>query len=316
MSALELLPDAGTSVRCAEFSREIGLDPGGTALAVDEILVADVALPWPKPVFASHDFAEVPAWTGAAAGAGRRVRVLAGVPRGDIDGARVVVHSRPYRGAPVLGRAEHRCDPGDVPALLRSLLLDGLESSPRTEMDVEAPPEEMLICTQGSHDLCCGSFGTRLVLDLDGVRPGLVVTRVSHTGGHRFAPTGMTLPDGRMWGGLAIDQLVAILDRSVPPSSVAGLCRGWTGAAAGPAQIAERAVFAVVDEWSFDTLPRQVEVVAEADGVSTVLVRCDGRRWEVEVAVGREVPTIACGEPGGLPAKPGREYRVTRIREQ
>ena len=314
MSALDLLPDADVSIKCADFSRDIGLDPGGTALAVDEIIVADIPLPWPKPVFDRDGYRDVPAWIRAATEAGRQVRVLGAVPLEDIADARVVVHRRSHRGAPRLDRVEHRVARDEVPELLRSLLTVGLDASTDTEVDVGELTAEVLICTQGSHDLCCGSVGTRFVQDVARARPGLVLRRVSHTGGHRFAPTGATLPDGRMWGGLEVDQLLAIIDRSVRPSAVAGMCRGWTGAAAGPAQMAERAVFELVDDWSFDARTRQVEVLAEVDGISKVLVGVDDRSWEVDVVVGREVPTIACGEPGGLPAKPGLEYRVLDVR--
>ena len=80
MTTIELLPDPDVSVRCAEFSRQIALDPGGTALAVDEIIVADVPLPWPKPVFDRDGFEDIPKWVRVAADQARPVRVLAGVP--------------------------------------------------------------------------------------------------------------------------------------------------------------------------------------------------------------------------------------------
>lgn len=314
MTTIELLPDPDVSVRCAEFTRQIALDPGGTALAVEEIIVADVPLPWPKPVFDRDGFESVPEWVRVAADQGRPVRVLAAVPLDDIADARVVVHRRPRVGAPRFDRVEHHVAPHDVPGLLRTLLTGGPDASTATEVVVGELAEELLICTQGSHDLCCGSIGTRFAQQVGEARPGLVLRRVSHTGGHRFAPTGVSLPDGRMWGGLEIDQMLAILDRSGRPSSVAGFCRGWTGAAVGPAQMAERAVFELVDDWSFDAQARQVEVVAEVDGMFTVLVGAGNRWWEVDVDVGRSVPTIACGERGGLPAKPGREYRVVDLR--
>jgi hypothetical protein len=310
---LELAPEADASVRCAEFSRRIGLDPGGSALAVDEVIVADVALPWPKPVFAREDLRAVPVWTTTAQAAGRRVRVLAAVPLAGGVG-RVVVHSRPHVGAARFDRVEHRVGPEQVPGLIEALLVDGPGASPDTQVETDLPAEELLICTQGSHDLCCGSIGTRFVQVIESARPGLAVRRVSHTGGHRFAPTGMSLPDGRMWGLLGVDEMISILDRSVRPSRVAHLCRGWTGADEGPPQMAERAILGLVDDWSFDTLVRHVDVIADGDGTTTVLVGAGGQQWEVSVAIGREVPTIACGEPGGLPIKPGLEYRIAGIR--
>ena len=312
MTAVEL-PGTDVSVRCADFSRQIRLDPGGTAFAVDEIIVADVPLPWPKPIFAGDGLTAVPALVERARDHGRRVRVLGAVPVEHGDG-RVVVHSRGYVGDPRFGRVEHRVAPDLVPELLEALLVDGLGSVPETEAEVDTFAAEVLVCTQGSHDLCCGSIGTRFALDIEAARPDVLVRRVSHTGGHRFAPTGVTLPDGRMWGMLDIDQMLGILDRSVRPSSVADRCRGWTGAAMGPAQVAERAVFSLVDDWEFDDRPRQVEVVEENDGRARVLVGGFEWWWEVDVSVAREVPTIKCGAPGGLPLKPGREYRVDDVR--
>ena len=302
MTAIEL-PDSDTSVRCTDFSHQIRLDPGGTAFAVDEIIVADVPLPWPKPLFALDGMAGVPGWVDRARENGRTVRVLGAVP---VDGdGRVVVHRRTRSGDARLGRVEHRVDPSLIPDLLRSLLVDGLDSVPQTEVEVGAPASEVLICTQGSHDLCCGSIGTRFALEIQSARPDVSVRRVSHTGGHRFAPTGLTLPDGRMWGLLTIDQMLGVLDRSMRPASVADRCRGWTGAAMGPAQVAERAVFALVDDWEFDDGPRQVEVTAESEEESRVLVGGSDRWWEVEVSVAREVPTIKCGAPGGVAGEVG-----------
>jgi hypothetical protein len=313
VSALELAPEGDSAVKCAEFSRQIGLDPGGSALAVDEIIVADVALPWPKPVFAREDLQAVPGWTTTAKASGRRVRVLAAVPLAG-EAGRVVVHSRAQVGAAHLDRVEHRVGPDEVPGLIEALLLHGLEASPDTQVETDPPAQELLICTQGSHDRCCGSIGTRFVQAIESARPGLSVRRVSHTGGHRFAPTGMSLPDGRMWGLFEVDEMISILDRSVRPSRVAHLCRGWTGADEGPPQMAERAILGLVDDWSFDTQVRQVDVIAEDDGTTTVLVGAGDKQWEVRVAIGREVPTIACGEPGGLPIKPGLEYQIAGIR--
>ena len=82
----------------------------------------------------------------------------------------------------------------------------------------------------------------------------------------------------------------------------------------GPAQMAERAVFAAVDDWTFDSEPRDVAVVGDANGSTTVEVASSRGRWTVTVEVGRAMPTISCGAPGGLPAKPGTEWIVTSVR--
>jgi hypothetical protein len=303
-----LLPGADDSERCAVHAERIDLDPGGSALWVDELIVVDVPLPWPKPVWAKHGFTAVPELVMAAADAGRRLRVLAAVPLDD-GISRVVTHRLDDDSA--FARTEHRVAGDRVAGLLARLLSDGLHASPATAVS-GVSVREFLLCTQGSHDMCCGSRGAALQSDLEERDPEMVIRRVSHTGGHRMAPTGVTFPDGRMWGLVDADEMAGIIDRSVAPSAVAHRCRGWIGAAMGPAQIAERAVFAELDSWSFDATPRTTTVVHEGER-TTVDVATDHGVWRVEVGPGRAVPTITCGEPGGLPAKPGSEWVVVSI---
>ncbi|MEQ8842937.1 MAG: sucrase ferredoxin [Acidimicrobiales bacterium] len=306
-----LLPPDDESERCAAHAERIALDPGGTALWVDELIVVDVPLPWPKPVWAKDGFTAVPELVMAAGEAGRRVRVLAAVPLGDGIG-RVVTHRLVDDAR--FERAEHQVVEADVAGLLAGLLGDGLESSPATVVSHE-PVRELLLCTQGSHDICCGSLGMSMLTALAAANPDASVRRVSHTGGHRMAPTGVTLPDGRMWGMVDIGEMVAILDLEGSPAALATRCRGWIGAAGGAEQVAERAVMAEIDDWKFDSMSRTTTVLDDVSDHDTTVVEvaADAGVWRVEVEVGRTVPTIACGAPGGQPAKPGTEWRVRSI---
>lgn len=300
-----LLPSPGESERCAVHAERIDLDPGGTALFVDELIVVDVALPWPKPVWAKEGFTEVPELVMAAEEAGRRVRVLAAVPLD--DGVSRVVSHRLVDDAR-FDRAEHEVAEEEVISLLVRLLCDGLDAHDDSVVSREAV-SELLLCTQGSHDVCCGSRGTALKLELEDIDPAMRIRRISHTGGHRMAPTGLTLPDGRMWGRVDCHEMAGVIDRSARPAAVAPRCRGWIGAPAGPGQVAERAVFEAVDSWEFDRTPRTITVVEHETGFTVEVATAEGA-WEVEVVPGRDVPTIACGAPGGLPTKPGSEWLV------
>ena len=303
-----LLPGADDTERCATHAERIEIDPGGSALWVDELVVVDMALPWPKPVWAKPGFMEVPELVLAAGESGRRVRVLAAAPLDD-GISRVVTHRLADHRA--YDRAEHQVAAEGLVDLLALLLADGLDASPATVVSHE-PVREFLLCTQGSHDMCCGARGASMKSDLEARDPHIAVRRVSHTGGHRLAPTGVTFPDGRMWGLVDADDMIGIIDQSVAPSLVAHRCRGWIGAAMGPAQMAERAVFAEVDSWSLDTTPRTTSV-AHTGERTTVDVSTDVAVWRVEIEPGRAVPKIACGEPGGLPAKIGSEWVVASI---
>lgn len=55
----------------------------------------------------------------------------------------------------------------------------------------------LLVCTNGRRDACCALRGRPVALAGSALDPG-VVWEVTHTGGHRFAPTGILLPWGRM----------------------------------------------------------------------------------------------------------------------
>ncbi|MEZ5410980.1 MAG: sucrase ferredoxin [Acidimicrobiales bacterium] len=338
-----LLPAVDEVLRCAEHARRIDVDPGGTALRADRIVLVAASLPWPKPAL---DHPAVRPVAEALGGTGVPTRVLAFVPEGPGsaaagDGATVVVYER--EGPSAVERRYRTATPAESADLARALAADGAAPLPAPMAEHRPARPAVLVCTQGSHDVCCGSEGTRLAGELQarndataaasgGSDHAAQLYRVSHTGGHRFAPTAMTLPDGRMWAGLTVARVESILTRSGDLADLAATCRGWWGADGGPAQVAERAVLAARG-WSLDDHERRVEL-AENPGtgaagsiLATVTVSpaaspapagppggAEGERWEVELSEGRSVPTIACRQPGGLPAKPAREYDVVAVR--
>lgn len=333
---VDLLPAADASVRCAEWTRQIGCSPTGTALAVDAVAMVDLPLPWPKPVFSHAAFAgwglesEMELWCG-------RTRVLARQGPGgegrDDEGrggeagpggegpnslVRITIVARSHQAAE---RFEWQIQPHRVERLFARLT----ERPPGPQAKAAGAAAvrrntEIVVCTQGSHDVCCGAEGTRVAdeVEADGIH---LVHRVSHMTGHRFAPTAMTLPDGRMWAGLRAAELVAIADREMPGPQAAQHCRGWWGLPAGPAQVAELAVFAELG-WELDSFDRTASVTQTGDDTWTAELTATApfglaapRAWRVEVERSREVPVIKCRAPGGQPAKSTSEYRYTSLVE-
>jgi len=78
--------------------------------------------------------------------------------------------------------------------------------------------KDVLICTHGMRDKCCARFGQpffkaaeKMVKEksLSDVR----IWRVSHIGGHRFAPTAIVLPEGRYYARLTVSALQSFLTR-------------------------------------------------------------------------------------------------------
>jgi hypothetical protein len=203
-------------------------------------------------------------------------------------------------------------------------------------MTVGAAPPEVLICGHGRRDTCCGSFGIRLLTEVrerlaagaDRAWPGVRVRRCSHTGGHRFAPTGITLPEGRMWAFLDLDLLDAAVTGR-PHPDLAGVNRGLM-ALDPAAQVAEGALFeAVGGTW------RQARPRIERDGLgpggdggangdevdgATYRITWDGNgdgggggATRVEVRRTGSIPVPACGLPLDDATKSSPVYGVTAI---
>ena len=297
------LPGVDEAPRCAEFARSNEVDPGGTALAPNVVVLVEVAEPWPKPVGKHPALIELVA---AAASAPEQIRLLAAIPH-DPETPRVIA----LRPTPMAMTRSERALGADPVADL-TVVLGGDNAR-----DVRAEERTVLVCTQGSHDICCGTDGAAFADALEDARPDIELFRVSHTGGHRFSPTAMTLPDGRMWAYLDVDLASSIVDRTLAPDSAASHCRGWWGTPTGPTQIAERAALAQLG-WNVDTSHRVATAQQVDDGshvVSVLLTATDGSqiRGEVHVETGRDVPTIACEQPGGEPIKPGREWRIRSV---
>ncbi len=106
----------------------------------------------------------------------------------------------------------------------------------------------LLVCTNAKRDRCCALAGRPLVDAFATSHPGRV-WETSHLGGHRFAPTLVSLPDGYLFGGPDAGDLTV------------AACRGRSSLPAA-AQAAELAALA---HWGV-AQPRPLEVVAGTPG--------------------------------------------------
>jgi len=75
-----------------------------------------------------------------------------------------------------------------------------------------------LICTHGNRDRCCGTLGGAIFASMRRQEPNWV-WQCSHLGGHRFAPTALSLPDGQCYGRLLpedVPELLSALNAKEP----------------------------------------------------------------------------------------------------
>ncbi len=290
------MSDPVETLRCSPWTQAQGVDPIGSAGRFDAVLLVEWPLPWPA------DVSEIPALS--AASADPRARVMTVVPIIDdaaTDGLTRVVHRRRV-GTNHLEGVDHRVALADVPELLASLLGALDEDTLDWPSAVGASPPEVLVCAHGRRDPCCGRWGTLLHVELAARSSAVRVWRCSHTGGHRFAPTAVTFPDGRAWAYVDADLLEGVIGRTAYLDELLPHDRGTTAVDMWT-QVVERELFARIGwTWLDHDLTETSTDVASDGRSASVRLRWrspDGTTGSAngEVEVTRTVPVLVCGLP-------------------
>ncbi len=128
------------------------------------------------------------------------------------------------------------------------------EIHPQVE-EVEDSMRDVLLCTHGTVDTCCATFGYPLYALMrkmaDNTGSNVRVWRATHFGGHRFAPTFLDLPSGRYWGRVTPKDASALLHQSQPADTFRHLYRGSATMAEPLTQAIEAELLAHFD-WALD----------------------------------------------------------------
>jgi hypothetical protein len=259
-------------------SQDNGEDPAGTGTPFTGYLLVEVAPPWKYDVGESRRFPEG-LWEAVKglwdAGIVEKFTAIMPDPEYSREGhTRVILLRRP--SAPFFAayeKEEYLAPEGEVVALVEALAKepDGPSRFARYRED-EPRIRDILVCTHGSHDVCCGRFGYSLYEELRqeyaaASEGRLRVWRTSHLGGHRFAPNLIDLPEGRYWGHLEPEALENLVLRNGPVSEMRRFYRGWAGFGGKFEQIAEREIL-VREGWEWTEhvkRGRTVEVNEEED---------------------------------------------------
>ena len=326
---MDLSPDLVIPrLRCATFHGSQAADPIGSVGVYDAFLFVDIPLPWERDISTHEPFASIGTPGNGGPDATLRWRPMGTVPDGPPGLTRVVAHRRPLDvdGVAPYRRREWSVAADQVEPLCRAVMsgdADGLgafevhrcESHP---VSAALTVTDLHVCTHGRRDSCCGSLGAAMFQGLVGPpapRPDRLprVARCSHTGGHRFAPTALTFPDGYGWAHLTADLADRLVSRDGPPSVFAAHCRGSSLFDGAPAQAADRAALVEVGWVWADSVRRARVMRFERDTLATT-VRIggelpDGDRpvFDVRVELDRHIPAPTCGMVDGP------EYRVEPV---
>jgi hypothetical protein len=273
VTELELMPRR----MCSLVTRDGGEDPTGSVTAFNQLLVLELPLPWPRDVRAA-----LPAGVGAAldradtAGASYRLQAVVPDQRYTPDGLTRLIHV--VRPAGSAGMSVYDKTDFLIPRERLGDLVTALIGQPEALAgfnDCREPSthiRDVLVCTHGTRDRCCGTFGypvyNRLRRAFESDPTALSrIWRTSHLGGHRFAPTLVDLPDGRAWAHLDEAAVSRLERRDGLLPDLRRHYRGWAALGSEPEMIAERAVLAR-EGWAWTTRASRGEITSPTDPVT------------------------------------------------
>ncbi len=316
------------SLRCTDQTAALGENPAGTAGSALCYLLVELPLPWP-PKIEQHPILDGVDW--AASGASD-VRVLAIIGTGTdtADGHRVISYRR-APGAPFDGfdRSETTVGTESVAETINRVMA-GAEV---TDHETAAAATDILVCTHGTRDRCCGAVGTLVHLELETLvaeRSDVTVWRTSHLGGHRFAPTALVFPTGLGLAHADAETIVDIVDQRREPADLQAHLRGCVGIDGVAEQLADLAALATVG-WSWLDQPRHAAAPAAPDvavpaiaaldvaaGAGRIdhLVQVTGgsrRSFTVRLTGDGSVPVPLCGAPLNEAEKQADKLRVVAV---
>jgi hypothetical protein len=335
-------PAASEPLACSDWARSQHLDPVGSAGFYEGFLLVEQPLPWPFDVASLPELVDV-----ATVAASARLRLQAVVPVGgqntgtlsptgpgrtagpavapsaeDEESRRLICYrsARPGWAGPLV-RSERVVEAGALAETAAelvdggSLAVEGAGTG-AGHGDGQAQMADVLVCTHGRRDSCCGARGMDLVNELRrdprfGSAAGVRLWRTSHTGGHRFAPTAVLLPSATMWAwaGPELLRAAAFAEGDVEPWL--DHYRGCATVGSPQQQAVERAVLAEVG-WAF------MNAFRRASDASDGVVRLEaepGGTWEADVQEGRHVAQPDCRTPAELATKQSVEWVVEGLRQ-
>ncbi|ONI86670.1 sucrase ferredoxin [Saccharothrix sp. ALI-22-I] len=291
---------AVTEPRCAAISENLDEPQAGTAATAAAWICLEQPGPWGRDALTQSRLDPALGAELARRAAERGVRVLLIRRPGRHADTHHDTPRRVYLAATTPGRPWLEQTDLAAPEALLDLDFAALGSGRSTGFGTPVTHPLLLVCTNSRRDVCCALRGRPLAEDLAATRPD-AVWECTHTGGHRFAPTGVLLPTGYTYGRLDTDFAAGLLDRAARGHVVTERCRGRS-THTPHGQAAELAVRDHIGEHR-DVLTVRGDTVHHTDG----------RAWRVTVDA-RDLPAARPASCGAIPAQ-ATELVVTAVEQ-
>lgn len=321
-----------TKEYCNLLAKQLGLDPAGSAGHFDDAIVVETPLPWKRDLYEKagalpQEMVDLLAlWLERyKAGQPYNHRPLLIAPDADYSRRghrRLIYYTRRPDAMARFDKIEYLVPDAESGPLAWALFEDRqrLPAYERYRVPAAEGVRDLLVCTHGAVDVACAKFGFPLYRHLrdEYADAHTRVWRVSHFGGHVFAPTLMDMPTGHYWAYVGEAQAQQIVTRGGDVADLRGHYRGWAGAASGFGQAAEGDLWQR-EGWGWFDYAKTCTVLAQ-DGVDPQwmelrfdFVRPDGSQgsFTVRVEITHRVETMPSTDSPKQHAYP--QYAVTAV---
>lgn len=179
---------------------------------------------------------------------------------------RVAYYSRPNGLAAAYDKIEYLVPEDQFGALIWALF-EARDKLEHFEQYLDAPAaalRDIYVCTHGTVDAACAKFGYplyKLLREKYG-NDQLRVWRVSHFGGHLYAPTLIDMPSAHYWAYVEAPQAEQIVHRSSDPETLRTHYRGSSFFSDGLMQAAERDIW-LKEGWEWFNYPKAGRVLEQ-----------------------------------------------------
>ena len=223
---------------CSEFSKLLEENPIGTAPIWNQCIVIELPHPWSAKIEESKYFDEsIFAYINKLNLSGRSIRLQCILPDQEYSKPnmrRVMLFSKNSKSTMSTTRTEYLIPERSLKDLCVFLLTENQQEKKYSEYKQHNDSiRDILVCTHGNRDRCCGSIAAPLFKNLRNQYPNpaneskyVRFWRTSHTGGHRFAPTIIDLPQARYWAYMDETSIASILEKHEPITSLDENYRG------------------------------------------------------------------------------------------
>ncbi len=315
---------------CSVFSKSVNEDPGGSAPTWDRLVVMELKQPWKKNVTDTPHFPDSIAESLERIKQNRiSTKFLCVLPDKEysVEGySRVMFFYKPENQFSQYKKDEFLV-PIDQSAKLVETFLEhqtDIEQFGHYRQNTQNI-RDILVCTHGSRDTCCGSFGFPIYSSLKQMCTDIPIVdiriwRVSHLGGHNFAPNLVDLPSGRYWCRLDTDDLDMLISQTNSISTLKKSYRGWAGFQTTHEQIVEREIL-IQEGWDWNKRLTSGKVLNYKSDSEETLVLMEFLDTHLNKSVSYQATTKCTGKVpkkdcmGNLASEDAIQYSVSELQK-